>query len=130
MRSGNTIDVFALGGGGVLCHVWWNGSRWNSENLGGGLDSSPVAVPSGGGLDVFAQGADGSLQHKWWRNGWGPCRDAFESLGGAIDAVPSVTATGTGPLDVFVRGAEEAAYNKWWNNGWHDYESLGGVILD
>ena len=65
------LDVFAQSDARTLYH-WWqptgNGG-WAFEDLGGVLESAPVAVsPSDGRLDVFAQGLGATVCH-WWYPG-------------------------------------------------------------
>lgn len=62
---GDELHVFTRGGDGALWHQWYTGA-WNSESLGGHVDSAPAAAarPLDDGrwrIDVTAQGDDGAL---------------------------------------------------------------------
>jgi hypothetical protein len=73
------MDVFAKGADDALRHRMISDTGWSDrENLGGALDSAPVAVARDAShIDVFVKGNDDALWHKWWPDdngrwsGWG-----------------------------------------------------------
>jgi hypothetical protein len=77
------------------------------------LRAAVVAVSwSSNRLDVFRIGAvNNDLQHTWWDgSAWG----GWESLGGTVTSLPSVTAWAPNRLDVLLTGTDSGAWHKWY----------------
>ena len=63
------LDLFAASSaaGNPMTHMWYGGSSWNSESLGGQLTSAPAVVSWGfQRIDTFVQGTDHNLWHQWF----------------------------------------------------------------
>lgn len=99
------LDVFFKSIHGTLIHAWQDGGSEGSHDLGGNLDSDPVAVVRGDGiLDVFARSAEQWLLH--WS--WDPELKrlvARKVLPGYLATNPTVDAVGD-TLYVFARSLD------------------------
>jgi hypothetical protein len=133
--ASNRIDVFHRGYAADCQHLFWNGSHWSWDSLGGVLLSPPRAVAWGPNrLDVFGIGTDRALYHKAWDGShWLPSPSGWDRLGGVASGEPAVCSWGANRLDVFVVGTDGGLYHKWWDGAhWGPsvtgFESLGGVL--
>jgi hypothetical protein len=129
----NRIDLFHRAWAGDCVHLFWDGSSWNWNSLGGIFLSQPRAVAWGANrLDVFGVGTDRALYHRAWDGltlsaGW-------DRLGGMIVVgEPAVCSWGANRFDVFVTGEDGGLYYKWWGgSGWGPaltgYQALGGSL--
>ena len=127
----NRIDVFAVGPGGDMQHLWYE-NRWGPwESLGGVLPrSAPTPVSWGPNrLDVFAIGTD--LGARGTDGGMArPGRLGSPLGGGPLASRAAAVSWGPNRLDVFARRAtDQALGHLWYENRWGPWESLGGFLL-
>ena len=112
----NRNDVFGLGEGSNLLHIYWDGSQWSkTENFGGTFSSPPTAISWGKDhLDVFAVDAkNGSLFHKYWD---GYQWSDYGNLGGSnLQGQVSATSWGENRLDIVALGEDGQYYYKYWD---------------
>src|SRR4029077_19668924 len=117
------IDVFVRGGDSnpqtdaantmALYHVYWNGSSWNWQYLGGVISSHPSAVSWGvNRVDVFAVGTDGHMYHVGGDGvnfSWEaiPATAAPSSFLGPMKAI----STSSGTLDLYAVGTDNLLYH-------------------
>jgi hypothetical protein len=125
-----------------VIHYYWDGSKWNTEDLGGRIDGRPTISADKSRMDVFAR-VGNQLWHRAWagfRNAW----DVWENLGLTIDSDPVAVSTGQGRIDVFYRASNGETHRYVWdgfsrghryttriaNDGWVTAPSLGGFAKD
>jgi len=130
-RGEEQLDVFWRGRDNHLKHIWYpyNGDWSWEQDLGGDLQSQPVAISWGEGrLDVFWRGSDDHLKHLWYPyNGdWSWEQD----LGGDMASDPEVVSWGEGRLDVFWLGKDNHLKHIWYpyNDDWSWEQDLGGDL--
>lgn len=87
----NRIDVVARTSENHVFHWYWNGSSWNSDDLGPCISSSPsISSSESGRLDVFGVGCweDNELYQKTYTaSGWSGWGNDFGWLTSGVDAV-------------------------------------------
>jgi hypothetical protein len=60
---------------------------------------------------------------------YGGSFSAWESLGGILTSVPTVTSWAPNRLDIVATGTDYAAYHKWWDgSSWGGFEDFGGIF--
>jgi hypothetical protein len=108
-------QVFVRGGDSAVWHLYWTGTTWAAESLGGVCSSGPSAAFSGPTrLDVFCRGGDMAVWHRWWDAsvGW----SGWESLGGIVISDPEAVSPGPGQTgQVFARGLDRQIYQWYWS---------------
>jgi hypothetical protein len=149
------LDVFVRGGDSnprtdwtsymSLYHLYWNGSIWNWQYLGGTLAAHPAAVSWGvNRIDVFAVAIDGQMWHlagdgqnfaNWELvpNNYGPTPLFFA---GPV----KVISTGAEDIDIYAVGADNMLYHMhhyifhipprgapW--PVWAGWDNLGGPVM-
>ena len=84
----NRLDVFAVDRYGELAHIYWTGSQWDEENLGGALIGTVAAVSwAVNRIDIVALGADHEYHYKYFDgSNWS---DWF-AKGGNFSSAPSL----------------------------------------
>ena len=84
-----------------LHHVWWEGSDWQFEDLGGYCTSRPTAVSRNAGtLDVIVRGGDAGLWHlSYQQSSWGE----WQSLdsGTSIQSEPEAITCASSNVELF-----------------------------
>jgi hypothetical protein len=122
----NRVDVFMrLSSTNALSHRWFDGSIWQTENLGGAITSAPVAVSWGvGHLAVFARGQDNAVWTRSYNGSWSP----WVSLGGKVKESIAVMSTGTNNIYLFAQGQFDELWTISYNGGWGAWTNLSGVI--
>lgn len=110
-----------------LMHYYFYAGSWQSEDLGGDINSDPSCVSWGyNRLDCFARGWDNSLHHIWWGGSyWG----RWEILGGDFIGEPNCVSWGPSRIDCFTRGNDAHMHHKWYGGYWGAWEDLGGILI-
>jgi len=151
-RTGDRIDVLAVGQTGELLHTTWDGSKWSgfeslglpTLQLGHGQRSVPLSGPLAAcasgrhRLSVFVRGSRGDLMMKQWD---GAAWSEFVSLGWPqvpddiypaivvptpLTGPPAACSWGADRVDVFARGPGGEVLHKWWEGReWSEFVSLG-----
>lgn len=107
--SSNRLDIFKLGAARDLQHLWLGGM------------SSPLFLSNSPPCHFFHSPELTALTGSSW-GGW-------ESLGGVLTTLPSVTAWAPNRLDLVGTGTDAAAYHKWWDGRqWGGWEPQGGIL--
>lgn len=76
-------------------------------------------------LDVFRVGSTSGGTDLTYTSWGGSSWSGWESLGGSLTSLPTVTAWSANRLDVFVTGTDYAAYHRGWDgSAWSDWENL------
>src|ERR1039458_8268143 len=131
--GGGRLDVFVVGGDGVVYHKYfqdaWYPSMTDWESLGGLTTGNIAAVSwSQGRLDLFIRASDNSISYKAFEGGgvWQPSMTDWESLGGdtVLDGErgfffgPDVSAVSwsKGRLDVFA--CTDSVYHIYYDGSW------------
>jgi hypothetical protein len=118
------IFTYARGTTGHLMQTWWDGSNWQSKDLGGSLaaGSSPAVVrpPStdpNAPIYVFYQGSNGNLKETWWNGSVWSTEDRGVAM--AANASPIVvrgpSTNPNAPIYVFYQGSNGNLTETWWN---------------
>jgi GH25 family lysozyme M1 (1,4-beta-N-acetylmuramidase) len=133
------IEVFIVGTGGGLCHIYENSpgssTSWSGwSQLGGSWDQN-VCISAGNDLDgrqeVFLIGNTGNLYHIYQtaiNAGW----SGWASLGGTWSqtARTALTRNADGRLEIFIIGTTGSLYHAYQtvaNGGWYTaWPSIGG----
>ena len=128
----NKVYIYyrALGTGNLIIRGWNPTVSWLPlTNLGGSLDSDPVAITtSATDMEVYAIAGSSSVPYRivWNGAGW----SGWQSLGGRALSNPSVVALSSGERDVFVRATNNHLFVKAFkNNAWGSWIDLGGIIF-
>jgi len=101
----NRIDIVFRAQDGSVQQVWWDGSKMQTYNHGGGVVGAPEISSWGPGrLDIFARGTDNALWHKWYENGW----HEWHSLGGSLTSSPGAASWDPNRIDVVARQANNS----------------------
>jgi hypothetical protein len=115
MNRDGQAEVFAIGTGGGLFHIWQitaGGPAWSDwADLGGGITKLTTAVNADGRIEVFAIGIDKSLYHIWQTSpggAWSP----WTGLGGGITELATVL-NRDGRIEVFAIGIGKALFHIW-----------------
>lgn len=134
----NTINCVALreGYGGVF-QFYWDGQRWNRNDLGGDATSAPTIVAWGRGrLSVFVRNSNGTVIHKYWQPGagdWQPPQWEAVGNGAQLYSAPSCTSRDVGIIDCFALGpsgvVQQLYYDEAAGEGrrWIGWNQLTGV---
>ncbi len=112
-------QIVVRGADNAAWHMFWNGSAWVAESLGGICSSGPTAAFSGPTrLDIFCRGGDLAIWHRAWTlNGWTP---GWDRVGGAVISDPEGASPGPGSVaQIFARGLDGNVYQFYWSSqGW------------
>jgi hypothetical protein len=115
-RDGKLVSLFFRGNGDNLLHVYWNGSQWLEENLGGTMIGRPAASYSYWRTDVFARAPGGRLFHRGLildaqAGPWG----GWEDVGLTLPSDPVAVSMRTSRIDVFFRDDDGQTRYFTWN---------------
>jgi hypothetical protein len=132
----NTINCVALreGYGGVT-QFWWNGQRWDRNDLGGDATSAPAIVAWGRGrLSLLVRNSNGTIIHKYWQPGfadWSPPQWEAVGNGAQLFSAPACTSRDVGVIDCFSLGANGAVQQLYYDEAagarWVGWQSLSGI---
>ncbi len=128
------LEVFAVGGGGSLYHIWQIGANgsggWSGWAELGGVNYTRVkgAINSANNPEIFTITQSGAMVHFYWNStdGW----DGPFSLGGINESF-TVKANGNGDLNILAVGTTGQMYIKTYlagETGWTGWSSLGGSL--
>jgi acylphosphatase len=130
------IEVFAIGTGGKLFHIWQTipgGPTWSAwADLGGGITKLATTVNSDGRIEVFAIGIGKELFHIWQATPGGPAWSAWADLGGGITKL-ATSVNVDGRIEVFAIGLDQCLYHIWQmspGGTWSPWAGLGGGITE
>lgn len=132
----NTINCVALreGYGGVT-QFWWDGQRWQRNDLGGDATSAPAIVAWGRGrLSLFVRNSNGTIIHRYWQPGlpdWSPPQWEAIGNGAQLFSAPACTSRDVGVIDCFALGANGAVMQLYYDEAagsrWVGWQSLSGI---
>ncbi len=115
----NRLDGFFRGKDNAIWHVFWDGSAWHSESLGGKTLFNPTPITNGvNNMDVFHVGTDGEIDQNHFNGGWSGWVKVSNSLQYQGDI--SVLSVGNGYR--IVAWATDGSY-------WEATNGSGGSIL-
>jgi hypothetical protein len=139
-KSGNQLhDFYADASHGSLTHSWWDGIRWNVENLDGAgrntrniVGTSVEAVQYGAQIQLFYVDASAhALRHAWW-DGTRWNFETLDGLGGANGRTTDHVAGGT--IAIRQLGAQLQAFysddathklrHAWWDGTRWNFENF------
>ncbi|KAK3671075.1 hypothetical protein LTR78_009036 [Recurvomyces mirabilis] len=126
------LDLWAVKQDGTLYHVYWRGSHFGTENLGGNFSHTPqVAHWVPGRIDLVGQFVNqSSYQYKYYEpnsNTW----NGWSERGGDFVTQPAITSWADNQLNVL--GVDRDGTLKWqlwvgeWLPGFDTYYSLGNT---
>jgi hypothetical protein len=145
-RTPNNLDLFIVGGDGVVYTSWWsNTADWSGinndwRNLGGTFPPTTrvaAVARTQNNLDLFICGNDGFVYTSWWTNksDWSGIGNKWRNIGGIFPVGAMVTAVArkADQLDLFITGINGDIYTSWWFpagdwSGLNGWESLGGIF--
>jgi len=114
-RGPTIIDTFWRASDRSTWHKVWNGSVWQSADLGGATLGDPAAVATGSTrLDVFVLGTDYRLYYNTWHSGspWTGWRLFYNA---SFTSSPAATKRYDGGIDVFARGPDNTIVQMYYN---------------
>ena len=128
-RSASHLDVFAVGGDGIVYTAsWQDGVGWSSDQggwraIGGTFQpGAPIGAVARTpeNLDLFVVGNDGIVYTSWWMAGqdWSGHQN-WRPIGGTFPVGAPVAAVSRTPgnIDLFVVGNDGNVYTAWWYAG-------------
>jgi hypothetical protein len=111
-----------------MYHYWYARRGWDSESLGGDLETGPDCVSRGSNrIDCVADGVGGIYHRGFSGTSW----SGWRNLRGSTLHRPECVSWGADRLDCFVRGTEarHAMWHAWQQDGrWDGWESLLGSL--
>jgi surface antigen len=122
--------VYSRGSDGAVHIMFWNGSSWQDQRLGGSMaaGTTPSAYTAANGNHyVYFHGTDGAVHIMYWNgSSWND-----QTLGGSMadGASPSGYTREDGKYHyVYFRGSDGAVHIMFWNgSSWQD-QTLGGSV--
>ena len=121
--------VYFRGSDGAVHIMYWNGSTWTDQTLGGSMaaGSSPsgYTAPNGNHY-VYFRGSDGAVHIMYWNGStW-----TDQTLGGSMAAgsSPSGYTAPNGNHYVYFRGSDGAVHIMYWNGSTWTDQTLGGSM--
>lgn len=110
----NRIDVFAIWGG-LMEHIWWDGSGWHTgDYLGGNCIRGAAAVaPAINLIQCFTTGTDSAL----YQNDFSGGRWSGWQRHNGLTCISAPAAVVAGPnIELFVIGADSHLYHRRWSS--------------